>query len=77
MRRLFAEHLDKEYTEAEYVQQFTVRIPENLAKLDRMDAIYADIADAPQAMLDELAAQRVRLVAMQAAKGDYVSPMDL
>ena len=77
LRRLFAEHMDKDYTEAEYVQQFTVRIPECLAKLDRMDAIYADIADAPQAMLDELAAQRVRLVAMQAEKGDYVSPMDL
>ncbi len=77
LRRLFAENLGTDYTEADYVKQFTIRIPEWLAKLDRMDAIYADIADAPQAMLDELAAQRERLVALQSAKGDYVSPLDL
>ncbi len=77
LQRLFKQQLDVDYTEADYVAQFTIRIPEWLAKLDRMDAIYADIPDVPQAMLDELAAQRARLVELQAAKGDYVSPLDL
>jgi phosphoenolpyruvate carboxykinase (GTP) len=77
LKRLFREVLDREYTEEEYVEQFTVRIPEQIAKLDRMDEIYATVDDTPQAMLDEMAAQRERLTALRAAGGGYVSPLEL
>ena len=77
LKRLFKEVLNKEYTEQDYQEQFTVRIPELMAKLDRMKDIYATVEDTPQAMLDEMAAQRKRLEALRANKGDYISPQDL
>ncbi len=78
LKRLFKEVRNKEYTEQDYQEQFKIRIPELLAKLDRMKGIYATVEDAPQAMLDEMAAQRKRLEDLRkAAKGDYVSPLDL
>ena len=77
LKRLFKDVLNKEYTEQDYEEQFTVRIPELLAKLDRMEAIYATVEDTPEAMKDEMAAQRKRLEALRGAKGDYISPAAL
>ncbi len=77
LKRLFKEVLDVDYSEQDYVDQFTIRIPECIAKLDRMDDIYATIDDTPQAMKDEMAAQRQRLEELKAAKGEYISPLDL
>ena len=59
------------------MDQFMIRIPELLAKLDRMEEIYATVDDTPQAMKDEMAAQRERLNTLKAAKGEYISPLDL
>ena len=42
-----------------------------------MEEIYSTIDDTPQTMKDEMAAQRKRLEAMRAEKGDYISPVDL
>ncbi len=77
LKTLFKETLDQDYAEADYVTQFTVRIPELIAKLDRMEKIYATIDDAPQEVADEMAAQRSRLEELRSAKGDYISPLDL
>ncbi len=78
LKQLFKEVLDKDYTQDEYVQQFTIRIPENLAKLDRIERIYSqDVSDTPEIVLEMLAAQRKRLEELQAAKGDYVSPLEI
>ena len=77
LRRLFKEVRKTDYAEADYVKQFTIRIPENLAKLDRIESIYRDVADTPQIVFDTLSAQRQRLLDLQAEKGDYPSPLDL
>ncbi|HUX01050.1 MAG: phosphoenolpyruvate carboxykinase (GTP) [Phycisphaerae bacterium] len=74
---LFRDVLRQDYTRDQYVEQFTLRIPENLAKLDRIEKIYRETADVPPAVLEQLAAQRRRLEALRRAKGDYVSPLDL
>jgi phosphoenolpyruvate carboxykinase (GTP) len=72
---IFKQLLGADYTREQYVEQFTIRIPENLAKLDRIEKIYRqDVTDTPQVVFDQLAAQRVRLEELRAAKGDYVSP---
>ena len=74
IKRLFREVLDKDYTAEQYEEQFMLRIPENLAKIDRMQKIFTDVEDTPQVILDLLARQRDRLEAIRAEHGDYVSP---
>lgn len=74
---LFREVLDKDYPESDYVEQFTIRIPENLAKLDRVETIWRGFEDAPDVVFEQFAAQRERLEALRAEKGDYVSPLEL
>jgi phosphoenolpyruvate carboxykinase (GTP) len=78
LARLFRQVLKKDYSVEEYVEQFTIRIPENLAKLDRVERIYReDVENTPRAVFDAIAAQRDRLKKLRAAKGDHVSPLDL
>lgn len=75
---LFKQVLDKEYTKEDYVKQFTIRIPENLAKIDRVSNYHKEnVPGAPAAVLEVLEKQRQRLEEMQKEKGDYVSPLDL
>ena len=61
----------------DYIDQFTVRIPELLAKHARMQELFATIDDTPQAWKDEMAGEKTRLEKLQAEKGDYISPFDL
>ena len=77
LRDLFKKYQDKDYSQADYVEQFTIRIPENLAKLDRIEKIYRGVSDTPAVIFETIAAQRTRLEELQAAKGDYVSPLKL
>jgi phosphoenolpyruvate carboxykinase (GTP) len=74
LKALFKQVRDEEYTEQDYVDQFTVNIPQLLAKQERMAEIYATIDDIPQVMKDEMAAQTERLKKLKAEKGDYVAP---
>jgi len=78
LKALFKQVLDKEYTEQDYVDQFTINVPQCIAKLDRMEEIYSTkVQDTPESMKVEMKAQRERLEALRAAKGDYVSPFAL
>ncbi|MCP4453661.1 MAG: phosphoenolpyruvate carboxykinase (GTP), partial [Planctomycetes bacterium] len=77
LKAIFKDTLNQDYTEQDYVEQFTIRIPDLLAKLDRMEKIYATVDDTPAAMTKEMATQRTRLEALKAEKGEYISPLDL
>ena len=78
LAKLFKEKLDKDYTKEEYIEQFTVRIPNLLAKIDRVEAIYkAKVADTPKIVYDVFDRIRKRLADLQAKSGDMVSPYDL
>lgn len=77
LRRLFREVLHKDYTPEQYLEQFTIRIPEHLAKLDRMEKIFATVADTPETMKAQMKAQRKRLEELRRQKGDYVKPTAL
>jgi phosphoenolpyruvate carboxykinase (GTP) len=77
LRHIFAEHLGKDYDAQDYTEQFLLRIPEHLAKIGRIERIYSDqVSDAPAVVLKVLSAQRERLEAARARRGDYVSPFD-
>ena len=78
LAKLFKEKLNEDYTKEAYTKQFTVRVPNLLAKIDRVEAIYkAKVADTPQVVYDVFDAQRTRLKEAQAKHGDNISPYDL
>ncbi|MCS7203055.1 MAG: phosphoenolpyruvate carboxykinase (GTP) [Thermodesulfovibrio sp.] len=77
LKRLFKKVLNKDYKEEDYVKQFTIRIPEQLRKIERMMEIYKEIKDTPEVLFDVLQRQRRRLLKLQRKKGDYISPFEL
>jgi len=78
LKPLFARVLGKDYSVEDYVKQFTIRVPENLAKLQRVEKFHRTQVDgAPQEIFEVLADARRRLKDLQATKGDYVSPLAL
>jgi phosphoenolpyruvate carboxykinase (GTP) len=78
LKVLFNDVLQQDYAEEQYIEQFTIRIPQLLAKIERIRKIYSDdVSDTPQIFFDELDAQAERLKALRTAKGEYVSPMEL
>lgn len=78
LKGLFKEVLDTDYLEENYVKQFTIRVLEHLAKVDRIEVIYKQkVKDTPQALFDTLDAQRKRLEAAREKHGDYISPLEL
>jgi len=75
IQNLFKLHLGKEYRKHDYVQQFSTRVPEHLAKLERIRNIYrTQVPDTPGRMFEVLDRQRERLEAARAAHGDVISP---
>ena len=75
LKALFKSVLDKDYSREQYVEQFSCRVSENLAKLDRIEAIYRDAADTPADVFEVLAEQRARLQEAQAKFGDRISSL--
>ena len=77
LAKLFKDNLNTQYTQADYVQQFTIRIPENLAKLDRVEKIYKEkVSDTPQIVFDTFVEVCKRLKEAGDKHGDYISPFD-
>jgi phosphoenolpyruvate carboxykinase (GTP) len=75
LRKLFKQVLGKNYAKEDYNKQFTVRVPENLAKIERVQRFYQEnVTDTPLEMFGILYLQRERLVAAKEMYGDYISP---
>ena len=75
---LFRKHLDQEYSRDDYEMQFTLNIPEHLAKIDRIIKVYRETApDTPPILFDVLQAQKSRLEEARRQFGDYVRPSTL
>jgi phosphoenolpyruvate carboxykinase (GTP) len=72
LRRLFESALGKEYK-----QQFSVRVPEQLAKIERITEIYGKEWGIPEVLFVTLDDQKQRLEDARKEFGDYVSPLML
>ncbi|HJW65991.1 MAG TPA: phosphoenolpyruvate carboxykinase (GTP) [Candidatus Bathyarchaeia archaeon] len=75
LRRLFSRVLNKDYDLEDYVKQFTIRVPENLGKIERVQRFYQEnVSDTPLELFGILYMQRGRLLQAKASFGDYISP---
>ncbi|HEY82076.1 MAG TPA: phosphoenolpyruvate carboxykinase (GTP) [Dehalococcoidia bacterium] len=75
LRQLFRQVLGKDYTKEDYLKQFTIRVPENLAKIERVERFYREkVADTPAEVFRVLDEQRQRLLQAKERFGDYISP---
>jgi phosphoenolpyruvate carboxykinase (GTP) len=78
LARLFKQNLNTEFTRDDYIRQFTVRVPENLAKLDRVEKVYRDkVPDTPPILFSTFDETRKRLKAAGDKYGRNISPFDL
>jgi phosphoenolpyruvate carboxykinase (GTP) len=75
LKPLFRQLLNKDYALEDYRKQFTIRVPENLAKIDRIVAFHrAEGPAVPATVFRVLEAQRQRLQEVRGRLGDYVEP---
>jgi len=74
LKLLFRSVLKKNYAYEDYEKQFTIRVKENLDKMERIWAIYQKEKSIPKVLFKELNAQRKRLENYRKKFGDYISP---
>ena len=78
LQPLFRQVLNKDYSKEDYIKQFTIRVQENLAKLNRVEAFYHEnIPDLSSKVWHVLKEQRERLLEAQEKFGNYISPESL
>jgi len=74
LKTLFKQFLKKEYRLNDYAEQFKIRIPENLAKIERIRTVYKKLTQIPAVLFTELDNQEKRLKNCRSKFGDYVNP---
>lgn len=75
LKKLFKQVLGKDYPKEAYIKQFTLRVREHLAKIDRIVEIYSTkVPGAPKVIFEVLEEQRKRLIATREKFGNYISP---
>lgn len=75
VKKMFKQVLGKDYPKDDYNKQFKLRIPEHLAKIDRVTKLYMEkVPKAPKIIFRVLEEQKQRLVEIRKTHGDYVTP---
>lgn len=75
LKKLFRQVLDTDYSKEEYIKQFSIRVAENLAKIERVQRFYQEnVSDTPLELFGILYLQRERLLRAKEKFGDYISP---
>ena len=72
LRGLFRRVFDREYTQEEYDQQFSVRVDNYLEKISRMEGVFRDEPEMPEEFLGVLEAQKEELLNLKAQSGKTV-----
>lgn len=76
LQQLFKEHMQREYTETEYIEQFSIRVDKYLAKYARMDAIFSKYDDIPVEFMNQLHSQKELLEKAKTKYGAVISPYE-
>ncbi|WP_457741404.1 phosphoenolpyruvate carboxykinase (GTP) [Thermococcus sp.] len=78
LKKLFREVLNKDYSREAYEKQFTIRVPELLEKIERIEKIYREkVKEVPEELFQVLEEERKRLLEAREKYGDYISPFVL
>ncbi|MBA7708036.1 hypothetical protein ES703_116923 [subsurface metagenome] len=72
LRGMFRQVFDKEYTQEEYDQQFSVRVDRYLEKIARMEEIYRGEPDTPAEFWEVLETQKGDLLILKEQTGKTV-----
>jgi phosphoenolpyruvate carboxykinase (GTP) len=76
--KLFEQVHNKKYSREDYMKQFTIRVPENMAKIDRVEKYHREnVPNNLQIVYDVLKETRQRLQEAADKYGEYISPFDL
>ena len=77
LKMLFKEYLNKDYPKEDYIEQFSIRTPGLLEKLDRIEAVYKKEKYVPNFFWNILKEQREKLKDLKEKyKKDEISPLD-
>ncbi len=75
LRRLFKQIRGKDYSKEDYVEQFSIRVQENMAKIKRVRRFYKkNVTYTPEAVFWVLNQQYERLLNAKEKHGNYISP---
>ncbi|MEM4667394.1 MAG: phosphoenolpyruvate carboxykinase (GTP) [Thermofilum sp.] len=77
LRKLFDEVLGKSFSEELYRELFAVRVPQQLAKIERVYSIYRGIPDTPPLLFQILEEQKRRLEEARQRYGERIDPFTL
>ncbi len=78
LQSLFMQVFNREYTKELYEKQFSIRIQKFLEKIERMEKIYADEKDIPEAFNAIMKNQKEKLLAFKERHGkSTVNPFDI
>ena len=78
LKKLFKEVLGEDYSPEAYVEQFTLKVEENLKKIERIKEIYnTKVKNTPATLFNVLDEQKQRLEAVKAKHGDLIAPSTL
>ncbi len=73
--KLFKQVRKKDYSKEDYIKQFSIRIPQNMAKIKRVRKFYKEkVTYTPEAVFWILNQQYERLLNAKEKFGDYISP---
>jgi len=78
LKEIFKIYLNKEYSENDYIEQFSIRIQYLLEKLDRIEAMYKKEKNIPDFFWSVLKTQRSELLILSKKYNkDIISPLEL
>ncbi len=77
LKDLFKKIFNKDYTQQEYIDQFSIRVEKYLEKLGRVEAIFKEEENIPEIFWEHLNQEKNRLQKALEEKGEIISPFDL
>ena len=78
LKKLIKEVLNQDYSPEAYVEQFTIKVDENLKKIDRIKEIYTTkVENTPDILFNVLDEQKQRLEEAKAKHGALIPPSAL